>query len=146
MSHEHQRPFSILLVEDNPGDVELVRHALADQPREHRLVVAHDGEVALGLLRAGEAPDLVLLDLNLPALDGIEVLRLIKAEPGLACTPVVVLSSSDAEADVRAAYCLHANAYMLKPPALDGFQEAVRALLSYWAAVVRLPREGPRGS
>ena len=141
MSHDHPRPFAILLIEDNPGDVELVRHALDSLGRPHHLQVASDGEVALRALREGSRPDLVLLDLNLPALDGIEVLRQIKGEPRLAGTPVVVLSSSEAEADVRTAYRLHANAYMLKPHELDRFRAAVHALVEYWAGVVRLPAD-----
>lgn len=140
MSPEGPPPLAILLVEDNPGDVELIRRALDAAGLPCRVRVAGDGDAALAALLDGPRPDLVLLDLNLPGADGWEVLRRIKRDERLSAIPVVVLSSSDAEADVRGAYRLHASAYMVKPPSLDRFSAAMQALAEYWSHTVRLPR------
>jgi two-component system, chemotaxis family, response regulator Rcp1 len=135
----------ILLVEDNPGDVRLTREALREADLDYALAVARDGVEALARLRgegehAGAArPDLVLLDLNLPRMDGREVLAAVKADPELCDIPVIVLSSSEAEMDVRGAYQLHANCYICKPVDLDGFIAVVRAIDAFWFTTVRLP-------
>ncbi|MBK6922590.1 MAG: response regulator [Deltaproteobacteria bacterium] len=138
------KPARILLVEDNPGDLELTIDALADSDLVLDVSSAIDGADALNLLRrlvaSGEGlPDLVVLDLNLPKLDGREVLAAIRSTPELRTLPVVVLSSSDAERDVLESYAAGANCYVTKPVDLAGFQSAVRSIGGFWLSVVRLP-------
>ena len=141
-------PVELLLVEDNPGDVELTREALAEARVRNRLAVVSDGVEALRFLRregphAGSPrPDLILLDLNLPRMDGREVLAAIKRDPALRRIPVVVLTTSEAERDILEAYQLHANAYIVKPVDLDQFLGVVRSIESFWLAVVKLPPGG----
>ncbi|MEZ4241021.1 MAG: response regulator [Myxococcota bacterium] len=135
----------ILLVEDNPGDVLLVRKGLERARIANRLTVATDGQQALDILfRRGEhadavVPDLVLLDLNLPGIDGREVLRQIKEHETLRKVPVVVLTSSDAETDILRSYELHANSFIRKPPTLDALQQVLQVLSDYWFVIVKLP-------
>lgn len=135
----------VLLVEDNPGDVRLTQEALKDAKVANRLHLARDGVEALEYLRqSGEdgsrpRPDLVLLDLNLPRMSGREVLQVIKADPELKRIPVVVLTTSQDEADVLRAYELHANCYISKPVDLDRFMSVVRMIEDFWLTVVRLP-------
>jgi two-component system, chemotaxis family, response regulator Rcp1 len=129
----------ILLVEDNPGDVRLVRESLRESGLPHRLAVAMDGVEALERLRGPERPDVMLLDLNLPRKDGREVLAEVKSDPGLRSIPVVVLSSSDAQDDVSAAYALHANCYVTKPVDLDQFLDVVATIQRFWMGVAKLP-------
>jgi CheY-like chemotaxis protein len=139
------RPFEILLVEDNPGDVGLVREALRESKLLHRLSTAKDGEEALSLLRRqgvhqeAARPDLILLDLNLPRKDGREVLAEIKADPELRRIPVAVLTSSAADEDVARSYDLHANCYVTKPVDFEQFVRVVRAVEEFWFTVVKLP-------
>ena len=134
----------ILLVEDNPGDVVLTREGLEEAKLANRLFVAEDGADALAFLRQeGEhhdapRPDLIMLDLNLPGVDGREVLAAIKGDDDLKRIPVVVLTSSQAEEDVVRSYGLHANAYMTKPVNLEKFMQIVRAIVSFWFSVVTL--------
>jgi CheY-like chemotaxis protein len=141
------RVVELLLVEDNAGDVELTREALGEAKVRNRLHVVPDGVEALAFLRrqgpyhAAPRPDLVLLDLNLPRMDGREVLAEIKDDPALRTIPTVVLTTSQAERDVLAAYRLHANAYIVKPVDLDQFLGVVRAVEGFWLAVVKLPPE-----
>lgn len=140
-----QRPIEVLLVEDDPGDVLMTREAFADYRIANRLEVVNNGEDAIAYLRKqgswadATTPDLVLLDLNLPRRDGREVLRDIKGDPHLKRIPIVVLTTSDAEADVLASYDLHANAYVRKPVDFDQFLAAVRAIDDFYLSVVRLP-------
>ena len=141
------RPISILLVEDNPGDVRLTQEALKAGRVLNTLQVAGDGMEALALLRRegrhrdAVRPDLVLLDLNLPRMDGTQVLQAIKGDPALAFIPVVVLTSSKAEEDIVKSYNLHANSYITKPVELERFMEVVRSIGDYWLNIVRLPPE-----
>jgi two-component system, chemotaxis family, response regulator Rcp1 len=131
---------SVLLVEDNPGDIRLVREALASGSVPTQLTIAQDGLEALTLLqRAGRNPDLILLDLNLPALDGRSLLRRIKTDPRLLRIPVIVLTTSDAPQDVWSAYDLHANSYLVKPADFAGFERALHHLVDFWAATALLP-------
>jgi CheY-like chemotaxis protein len=137
-------PVEILLVEDNPGDVRLTQEAFREGRIENKLTVAGDGEGALELLRGrlavGEArPGLILLDLNLPRMDGRDVLAELKGDPQLKVIPVVVLTSSSAERDVVESYERNANAYITKPIDIDEFLAAIRALEGFWLSVVRLP-------
>ena len=141
-------PIEILLVEDNPGDVELTREALHDSKVHMRLSVVNDGVEALAFLRRereyAEAPrpDLILLDLNLPKKDGRGVLAEVKQDPALQHIPVVVLTSSEAEQDIVRAYELRANAYVTKPVDLDQFVKIVRSIEQFWFTVVKLPPAG----
>lgn len=131
---------SILLVEDNPGDIRLVREALRRSTIQMRLFIAHDGLEALQLLqRGGRKPDVILLDLNLPGLDGRAVLRRVKSTPELARIPVVVLSSSSAYMDVRNSYDQRANCYVVKPTDFETFERTIRHLVDFWAGLVHLP-------
>lgn len=141
------RPIEILLVEDSPGDVTLTVEALRDAKVANNLHVARDGEEALRFLRqegefAGRPrPDLILLDLNMPRKDGREVLADLKADDELKRIPVVVLTTSQSEDDVAAAYNLSANCYVAKPVDLDQFLGVVRAIDDFWLSLVKLPSE-----
>jgi len=138
---------NILLVEDNPGDVRLTEEALREGRIANRVWVARDGEEAMDFLhqRGDHAhsprPDLVLLDLNLPRKDGREVLAEIKSDPELHRTPVIVLTTSNADRDVLLSYDLHANCYIKKPIEYEEFIAAVRGIESFWFKIVRLPRQ-----
>jgi CheY-like chemotaxis protein len=129
----------ILLVEDNPGDAQLVRMAFAEALPSARLSVASDGEAALARLREEGPPDLLLLDLNLPRLSGHEVLESVRADAGLRRLPVVVLSSSQAESDVTRSYELGANSHVAKPGDLDALFALAETLARYWFGAVTLP-------
>ncbi len=139
------RPIEILLVEDNPGDVRLTVEALREGRVPNNMNVAGDGVDAMAFLRregkhAGvRRPDLILLDLNLPRMDGREVLAAIKADPGLRSIPVVVLTTSRAEQDVLKSYDLHANCYITKPVDLDRFITVVKTIEDFWLTIVTLP-------
>jgi CheY-like chemotaxis protein len=145
MKKENGKTIEILLVEDNPGDVELVREALGEGKINNKLHVAADGVQAMQYLKgegphSGAAcPDLVLLDLNLPKKNGREVLQEIKSDPELRFIPVVVLTSSKAEEDILKSYNLHANCYVTKPVDLDQFLRVVRSIEDFWLSVVKLP-------
>ena len=142
----HGRP-EILLVEDNPADVRLFREAMISNPTGNLalVTVAGNGEEALRRLRreppyrTGRKPDLVVLDLNLPSMDGRELLARIKNDPELRQIPVVVLTTSDAPSDVNAAYDLHANCYIRKPSNIEEFMSAIARCENFWLSVVRLP-------
>jgi len=135
----------VLLVEDDPGDVLMTEEAFAEYKVANKLHVVSDGESAMAFLRkqgpyAGAAtPDLVLLDLNLPRMDGREVLAELKEDPVLRRIPVVVLTTSDAEEDILRSYNLHANAYVTKPVDFERFISVVRKIDDFFVSVVRLP-------
>jgi two-component system, chemotaxis family, response regulator Rcp1 len=135
----------ILLVEDNPADVMLIRDAFEEVNTHHHLNVACDGEDALeflfkrGIHRDAARIDLVLLDLNLPTMNGDEVLRKIRANDQTALLPVIILSSSNARKDVQLAYQLHANGYIRKSRTLDGIYKAISSLMTFWFEVAELP-------
>src|SRR3989337_1361170 len=145
MTVQPERQVEILLVEDDPGDVLMTREAFADYKLRNRLHVVDDGVAAMAFLRqegeyAGSPrPDLVLLDLNLPKMDGREVLEAIKSDADLASIPVVVLTTSEAEDDVVRSYSLHANAYVTKPVDFERFIQVVRQIDDFFVTVVRLP-------
>ena len=134
----HTAPIEVLLVEDDPNDVELTLHALRGAKLRNVVHVSRDGAEALEFLQA-HTPDVILLDLNLPKLDGREVLERIKGDERLRQIPVIVVTSSAAEADVARSYRLNANAYVTKPidPAL--FLKAVNAIGAFWLEIVKLP-------
>jgi CheY-like chemotaxis protein len=141
----------ILLVEDNPGDVLLTKKAFERSRLLNRLHVVSDGEAALdfihqrGVHKQAPRPALILLDINLPKVDGHEVLQEIKATPSLRQIPIVMLTSSEAPEDVTASYEAHANSYVTKPPTLSDLTNAVRELEDYWFALVKRP-ESPHES
>jgi CheY-like chemotaxis protein len=136
---------SILLVEDDPDHVDLTRIALQTARVPFGLEVVMDGTEALQYLRHEERfrntalPDLILLDLNLPKLDGREVLRAIKSDPDLCRIPVIVLTTSSDSGDVEVAYQNHANSFITKPTDFDEFLHAIETMHEYWLSVVRLP-------
>jgi CheY-like chemotaxis protein len=137
----------VLLVEDSLGDVRLTKEAFKDAKVHINLHVALDGMEAMSFLKReadhanAPRPDLILLDLNLPKKDGREVLAEIKESPIFKTIPVVILTTSAAEADILRSYQLHANCYITKPVGLDGFLEVIRSIDNFWLSVVKLPHE-----
>lgn len=143
--HRAAEPVDILLVEDNPGDVRLTQEAFTEARINNDLHVVNDGESALAFVeQRGEyadapRPDLVLLDLNLPKVDGLDVLERIKGDEVLRRIPVVVLTSSDAEEDVVRSYEQHTNAYLTKPIDPEEFVEVIQSFETFWLTLVQLP-------
>jgi two-component system, chemotaxis family, response regulator Rcp1 len=140
---------NVLLVEDSPGDVRLTQEALRNTELDIRLHIASDGVEAVAFLRRdGDSnqprPDFILLDLNLPRMDGREVLAHIKADASLKTIPTVILTTSDAEADIRRSYELQANCYLTKPVELDAFLSLIQGVSNFWLTMAKLPPE-PRG-
>jgi two-component system, chemotaxis family, response regulator Rcp1 len=141
-------PIKILLIEDNPGDVDLTREALETSKIYNMLSVVNDGEEAINFLRKKERytnakrPDLVLLDLNLPKKSGREVLAEIKSDRNLMQIPVVILTSSRDEEDILKSYNLHANCYITKPIDLKQFIKVVQSIEDFWFTIVKLPPSG----
>ena len=136
----------VLLVEDDPGDVLMTREAFEHHKIRNHLHVVNDGEQALQFLhRAGEyadapRPGLILLDLNLPRRDGLEVLAELKEDPELRVIPVVILTTSQADEDILRSYALHANAYVSKPVDFERFMDVIRQIDNFFITVVELPR------
>jgi chemotaxis family two-component system response regulator Rcp1 len=137
----------VLLVEDSPGDVRLTREALRDANVDIQLHVATDGVEAQSFLRrdganaAAPRPDLILLDLNLPRMGGREVLAWIKADPDLRTIPTIILTTSEAEADITTSYQLQANSYLSKPVQLDRFESLMRSINDFWLTKAKLPQQ-----
>ena len=135
----------VLLVEDSPGDVRLTLEALADAKISNNIDVASDGIEALEFLRKegqyqdAKRPDLILLDLNMPRMDGRELLSIIKKDDDLRTIPVVVLTTSQSEADIFKSYDLQANCYITKPVDLDQFLVVVNSIQEFWLSIVKLP-------
>ena len=141
----------VLMVEDNPGDVRLIQEAFRDTDRSIHLQIASDGVEAMAYLRHegphahAARPDLVLLDLNLPKMDGREVLAHIKEDDNLKTIPTVILTTSDTEADIVKCYQLQANCYLSKPVQLDAFEILVKSIDDFWMAKVKLPQQTRSG-
>ncbi len=139
------KPVEVLLVEDNAGDVRLTQEALKEGKLAVHLTVARDGLAAIEILRQrnGHAnarrPDLILLDLNLPKMDGRQVLQEIKSDPKLKRIPVVVLTTSEADSDILSTYGSHANCYITKPVDMERFIDIVKLLEEFWFTIVKLP-------
>ena len=139
------RVVDVLLVEDDPGDVLMTREAFEHHKLRNQLHVVNDGEQALQFLhRTGKyasapRPGLILLDLNLPRRDGLEVLAELKGDPGLWVIPVVILTTSQADEDVLRSYALHANAYVSKPVDFERFMDVIRQIDNFFVTVVELP-------
>jgi chemotaxis family two-component system response regulator Rcp1 len=135
----------VLMVEDNPADVELTKEAFSEGKLRNKLHVVNDGEEALDYLykrgRFAEAvtPHIVLLDLNLPKINGREVLATIKGDKDLSSIPVIILSSSEDSADIKASYALNANSFVTKPVGIDDFLEVVKSVEHFWVEIVKLP-------
>ncbi|WP_036231202.1 response regulator [Marinobacterium jannaschii] len=142
------KSINILLIEDNPGDVELTREALSSGKIRNHLEVVSDGEQALDYLRKQppytdvSTPDIILLDLNLPKVDGREVLQAVKSDLNLRQIPVIILSSSEAASDIQQSYDLHANCFISKPVQLDRFLDIVQMIECFWIDIVKLPGKG----
>lgn len=136
---------SVLLVEDSPGDVRLTEEAFRDANPNVQLHIASDGVEAMAYLhREGShlespRPDLILLDLNLPRMDGREVLALIKADDSLRTIPTLILTTSEAEVDIANSYRLRANSYLTKPARWDAFENLVRSINEFWLTKAKLP-------
>jgi CheY-like chemotaxis protein len=155
MTHPNNRKASgvllqVLLVEDSPGDVRLTRDAFVEANDKVNLSVAVDGAEAMAFLRHegdyGDSPDpdLIILDLNLPRVDGRQVLAEIKEDERLRSIPTIILTTSAAESDIVKSYQLQANAYLSKPVQLDAFDNLIRSISDFWLTKVRLPRQGGR--
>ncbi len=145
MLHDRLRRLEILLVEDDLGDVDLMKEILSESRHRMNVSVACDGEKAMKFLKKSDSyvdaprPDLVLLDLNMPRKDGRQVLEEIKSDPDLRCIPVVILTTSDDERDVKEAYCKGANCYLQKPLGLKQFSKLINVVENFWFDVVKLP-------
>ena len=154
MTHDHDPAVEVLLVEDNPADADLAMHALAQGHLANRVHVVRDGAEALEFMfctdryagrRLVDHPKVVLLDLKLPLVDGIDVLRELKRDPRTCRTPVVMLTSSAEDRDLAAAYDLGVNSYVVKPVDIDQFFDAIERLGFYWMALNR-PERHPRAA
>src|SRR5579863_3665685 len=136
----------ILLVDDNEGDILLTKEALDDARIINKVSIAYDGVEAIEFLKtclAGGAqtmPDLILLDINLPKMDGTEVLSIIKNDPDLKRIPVIMLTTSSAEKDILTSYDNYANCYITKPVDLSRFMDVVRTIENFWISIVKLPK------
>jgi chemotaxis family two-component system response regulator Rcp1 len=146
LNGEDGLPIVVLLVEDSPGDVRLTQEALRDANPAIRMYVASDGVEAMAFLKRepphahAPRPDLVLLDLNLPKMDGREVLTLVKGDQDLMTIPIIILTTSDSEVDIMRSYQLQANCYLTKPVRLEEFESLVKSINDFWVTRVRLPQ------
>jgi chemotaxis family two-component system response regulator Rcp1 len=132
----------ILLVEDNEGDIVLTQEALRDGRIKNSIVIARDGVEALAMLDSGEElPDLILLDINLPKMNGLEVLTAIKTDPRLKCIPVIMLSTSDEQNDILTSYNNYANCFITKPVDFNRFIDVVHTIEEFWISIVKLPKK-----
>ena len=143
-------PIQVLLVEDNPGDVRLTQEAFREANPCIHLHVASDGVEAMAFLRQERAhahaprPDLILLDLNLPKMDGRQVLASVKADSTLKTIPTIILTTSEAEVDIVKSYQLQANCYLTKPVQLDAFEQLVKGINDFWLTMAKLPYQSAR--
>ena len=146
MKEELQKPFEILLVEDNPGDVRLTQEALKQSDIPTNVNIAVDGEQAVDYVQGKNdyvtfpEPDLILLDLNLPKKNGLEVLEVIKESDEHKHIPVIIITSSEAEFDIAKSYELYANCYITKPVEFDEFNNMVQSIVNFWFSTVKLPK------
>ncbi|SIM65583.1 response regulator [Micromonospora cremea] len=146
MGADSSHPVRILVVDDDPGDVLMIEEALADSDVDKVIDVVSDGEEAMEFLRAegrhleARRPDVILLDLNMPRMDGRQVLGAVKQDEDLRTIPIVVLTTSNADTDIVGSYTLQANAYVTKPIDLDDFNDVVRRIDEFFGRVVVLPK------
>jgi len=147
IQEKNTNSIEILLVEDSPGDQRLTKEALKEGKINNNLYIVEDGEEALAFLKKQEPfttvpkPDLILLDLNLPKMNGQEVLKIIKADETLKRIPVVILTTSQADEDILNAYNLNANCYITKPVDFDQFIHVVNKIQEFWFTIVKLPED-----
>jgi chemotaxis family two-component system response regulator Rcp1 len=148
-----EMPTQVLLVEDSPGDIRLTQEAFREVDPSIQLHVANDGVEAMAFLRGGGSdgqkprPDFILLDLNLPKMEGTEVLTLVKGDPDLRAIPTFILTTSKEGRDIAKCYALQANCYLCKPVELDAFENLVKSLHDFWLKTVELPKLSlPTGS
>jgi two-component system, chemotaxis family, response regulator Rcp1 len=145
LTERENTPMEVLLVEDSPGDVRLTQEAFRDVAEKIRLHVVTDGVEAMAFLRRegvhtnAPRPDMILLDLNLPRMDGREVLAHVKEDASLKTIPTVILTTSEAEVDIVKSYQLHANCYLSKPVQLAAFESLVKSINGFWLKDVKLP-------
>jgi CheY-like chemotaxis protein len=143
----NNRELRILLVDDNLGDLLLTQEALKAAKTRNTISTVHDGVEAMAFLKRegrfenAPRPDLVFLDLNMPRMNGAEVLAAMKSDDALKRIPVVILTSSDSDDDVAMAYGMHANCFVTKPADLDQMTRVIQAIDSFWTGIVRLPSE-----
>jgi len=146
-SLEEYMPVEVLLVEDSPGDVRLTRDAFRETNESIRLHVAVDGVEAMDFLKkrgtfvGAPRPDFILLDLNIPKMDGREVLAQIKKDNDLKTIPTIILTTSDSEVDIKKSYELQANCYLNKPVQLEDFESVVKSINDFWTTKVKLPQQ-----
>lgn len=142
------KPIEILLVEDNEGDIVLIKEALSEGGFQHKLSIVRDGEDAVQFLRregrfASESiPDLIVMDINLPRLNGMELLKYIKQHVSFRSIPVVILTTSSSSRDILEAYQQYVNSYIIKPGNLQAYIGVVHAIMDFWINIVRLPIKG----
>ncbi len=145
MKSEFNKPIEIMVIEDNPGDIRLIEEVFKDAQIKNNMQIAQDGEKALEMLRnKGEhsqdtRPDLILLDLNLPKMDGRELLKEIKEDENLKCIPVIILTTSNAQEDIIETYKNNANCYINKPFDFDQFIRVIKTIEEFWLNTVKLP-------
>lgn len=146
MGADSRSPVRILVVDDDPGDVLMIEEALEGSTVEKTISVVSDGQEAMEFLRQegrhteAPRPDMILLDLNMPRMDGRQVLGEVKSDEDLRTIPIVVLTTSNADTDILGSYTLQANAYVTKPIDLDDFNEVVRRIDEFFGRVVVLPK------
>jgi CheY-like chemotaxis protein len=139
------KPTEILLVEDNEGDIVLIKEALAEGGFQHRLTIVRDGEDAVqflnreGMFANESLPDLIIMDINLPRMNGMELLRFIKQHLQFRSIPVVMLTTSSSGRDILDAYRQHVNSYIIKPGNLQAYISVVHSIMDFWINIVRLP-------
>ncbi len=147
MEQVNYTPIEILLIEDNEDDVLLTTHAFKKGKVSNNIHVAPDGVEALAFLKregkyaAAPRSDIILLDLNLPRMNGHELLKVIKSDPLFAAIPVIILTTSKADEDVLKAYKNHSNCFISKPVIMEDFEKVIRMLENFWFMIVRLPQE-----
>jgi CheY-like chemotaxis protein len=146
-ARDEEMPIQVLLVEDSPGDARLTQEAFRAVGDTMRLHIVADGVEAMAFLRQqgihakSPRPDLILLDLNLPRMDGRQVLAQVKKDDSLKLIPTVILTTSSSDEDILKSYSLQANCYLSKPVELDAFDDLVRSINDFWLTKVRLPHQ-----
>lgn len=151
MDYSCINPIEILLVEDNPDDVALTTRSFKKAKMQNRVSVAGDGVEALAFLRkegryaASPRPDIILLDLNLPRMNGHELLEIIKGDPALADIPVIILTTSKSDEDVVSTYKNKANCFISKPVLMEEFDKVIRTIQDFWFVIVKLPPKKKEG-
>ena len=134
-------PIEILLIEDNPGDIELTRVGFDEARIANNLSVISDGQEAMEFFERGESlPDIILLDINLPKADGLEILELIRQKENSKNIPVIMLTSSESDTDIKRSYAKKANSFITKPVDFEKFHQVIKSLKTFWLTVVKLPQ------